>query len=538
MVRQLLTVTRLESGALKPRSEVVSLGPRVRKAWEALGVPDVPFSLDDDAAGWLAVADADQLDQVLWALLDNAVKYGAASPIAATVVADALASQVRLTIEDRGPGVAEGDRERLFARFSRGGEASPDGGSGLGLYVSRELCRAMDGDLVLEPAAARTRRGVHGRRCPASRATRADRRVVAGGRTGTFVLGTRARFRARSGCDYLGSTVRRQPDNRRGPIRCLQIRERPCALERSHLLPPRRRTRRVNTRAQAVVEFAIILPVFLLFLLMAIDFGRLFFTYVQVSNAAREAANYGAVQPTDTAGMQARAVQEKNTQTQGEGALEPIAAACRTPAGASITCAAAAGGTGAGNILTVTVTQRFSFLTPLITQFFGGALPVSADASTAVLGSAVGSGTGGPGSCGAPTNATFTVFASGLDIIVDPAGSMPDTGVCTISGYNWDFGDGETDVGSSIPTSHTYASAGHLRRDPRGHQPGRRVTAVRTVTVPFVPPTASPSPSPTPTITPARPRPPRPPRRRPRPRRRVRPPSRTSPGRPGAHAAT
>ena len=152
MVRQLLTVTRLESGALKPRSEVVALGPRVRRAWEALGVPDVPFRLDDDAAGWLAIADADQLDQVLWALLDNAVKYGAASPIATTVAADGAARQVRLTIEDGGPGVAEGDQERLFARFARGGEAAPDGGSGLGLYVSRELCRAMKGDLVLEPS--------------------------------------------------------------------------------------------------------------------------------------------------------------------------------------------------------------------------------------------------------------------------------------------------------------------------------------------------------------------------------------------------
>ena len=78
MVRQLLTVTRLESGALKPRSEVVALSTRVRKAWEALGVDDVAFELDDDADRWLAIADADQLDQVLWALLDNAVKYGAA----------------------------------------------------------------------------------------------------------------------------------------------------------------------------------------------------------------------------------------------------------------------------------------------------------------------------------------------------------------------------------------------------------------------------------------------------------------------------
>ena len=153
MVRQLLTVTRLESGALKPRTEVVSLSTRARKAWEALGVDDVPFALEDAAEGWLAVADADQLDQVLWALLDNAVKYGGGTPVGARIVADESDSKVRLTIEDHGPGIAEGDRDRLFARFARGAEAGSDGGSGLGLYVSRELCRAMGGDLILEPAA-------------------------------------------------------------------------------------------------------------------------------------------------------------------------------------------------------------------------------------------------------------------------------------------------------------------------------------------------------------------------------------------------
>ena len=152
MVRQLLTVTRLESGALKPRMEVVSLSTRARKAWEALGVDDVPFALDDGAAGWLAVADADQLDQVLWALLDNAVKYGAGSPVRATIALDEGERRVRLTIADLGPGIAEGDRDRLFARFARGEEAGSDGGSGLGLYVSRELSRAMGGDLLLEPA--------------------------------------------------------------------------------------------------------------------------------------------------------------------------------------------------------------------------------------------------------------------------------------------------------------------------------------------------------------------------------------------------
>ena len=63
-------------------------------------------------------------------------------------------NRLRLTIADHGPGVAEADRARLFGRFERGAERTADDGSGLGLYVSRELCRAMDGDLVLEPAVA------------------------------------------------------------------------------------------------------------------------------------------------------------------------------------------------------------------------------------------------------------------------------------------------------------------------------------------------------------------------------------------------
>ncbi len=167
MVRQLLTVTRLESGAFKPKADVVALGSRVKKAWEALGADGVAFTLDDRSDGWLAIADADQLDQVLWALLDNAVKYGERRPVSVEVIAIVASpdvSQLRVTITDGGRGVSEADRERLFGRFQRGTQPATDGsggldgsgleGSGLGLYVSRELCRAMDGDLVLEPPVA------------------------------------------------------------------------------------------------------------------------------------------------------------------------------------------------------------------------------------------------------------------------------------------------------------------------------------------------------------------------------------------------
>lgn len=150
MVRQLLTVSRIASGALRARPEVLALAPRVRRTWEALGVTDVPFTLDDGAGGWLAVADADQLDQVLWALLDNAVVHGGRAPITVRLAVATDASTMRVEVRDAGPGIPEDVRERLFARYERA-PSGPAEGSGLGLYVSRELCRAMGGDLVLEP---------------------------------------------------------------------------------------------------------------------------------------------------------------------------------------------------------------------------------------------------------------------------------------------------------------------------------------------------------------------------------------------------
>jgi len=160
MVRQLLTVSRLESGALKPRSEVLALGPHVRRTWEAFGQTDAAFEVDDHAEGWLAVADPDQLDQVLWALLDNAVKYGAGAAVHVSIESDPAARVVRLTIADDGPGIPAEDVDRLFERFERGAADGHSQGTGLGLYVSRELTRAMGGDLVLAPgndAAAPTR---------------------------------------------------------------------------------------------------------------------------------------------------------------------------------------------------------------------------------------------------------------------------------------------------------------------------------------------------------------------------------------------
>ena len=150
MVQQLLLVGRLESQPLRPTVDVLAIAPRIRRAWDALAVVDRDLELTDDAPGWLAVADGDQLDQVLWALLDNAVKYGV-GPVSVEIGADAGRRELWTTISDRGPGLAETDRDWLFGRFERGAAGRTSGnGSGLGLYVSRALMRGMGGDLTLD----------------------------------------------------------------------------------------------------------------------------------------------------------------------------------------------------------------------------------------------------------------------------------------------------------------------------------------------------------------------------------------------------
>jgi K+-sensing histidine kinase KdpD len=156
IVRQLVATSRLESGTLRPAKEVLALAPRVRRAWDALAAVDAPFELKDEAEGWLAIADPDQLDQALWALLDNAARYAGGAAIRATVAPRPEVGQLAVTIADGGPGVRPEDRDRIFERYERGAAGASAEGTGLGLYVSRSLCQAMGGDLVLEPAASGT----------------------------------------------------------------------------------------------------------------------------------------------------------------------------------------------------------------------------------------------------------------------------------------------------------------------------------------------------------------------------------------------
>jgi Flp pilus assembly protein TadG len=145
------------------------------------------------------------------------------------------------------------------------------------------------------------------------------------------------------------------------------------------------------------VETALVLPVLLLLLLIAVDFGRLFTTYVAINNAAREGAFYAAEHAKDTpwdqfafdAGVDAAAQREVNVQGQGgEGALTvdpPVCHVAGSPA-STLDCDVAATSTSAvGNQVTVSVSQPFSLVTPVVGELFGGSLDLRASATAPVL---------------------------------------------------------------------------------------------------------------------------------------------------------
>lgn len=109
-----------------------------------------------DIAPELAVwGTREGLDHVVQNLLDNAVKYGG-SPVTVTAeqVVHAGKERVRLTVQDRGPGIPADQQARIFERFYRldTGRSRDQGGSGLGLAIVKSQVQAMGGEITVHSA--------------------------------------------------------------------------------------------------------------------------------------------------------------------------------------------------------------------------------------------------------------------------------------------------------------------------------------------------------------------------------------------------
>ena len=145
LVENLLDVSRLESGLAEPRLEPVDLTGVLGAARESLGEDAGVVRLGIDAEIPALTADPVQLERAFANLLANAIRHGGGQPV--LVRAREVGGRLVVRIVDRGPGIPEPERERIFEPFYR---REHGGGSGLGLPIAKGFVEASGGEIAAE----------------------------------------------------------------------------------------------------------------------------------------------------------------------------------------------------------------------------------------------------------------------------------------------------------------------------------------------------------------------------------------------------
>ena len=144
LIRNLLDMTRLESGAVKVHKEWLSLEELVGSALSHLDSRlrdrDVRVELPKELP--LVPGDAVLLEQLLMNLLENAIKYSSG---AIEIRAQAMPGEMVVEVSDRGAGIRAGEEERIFDKFHRSERMGGREGVGLGLTICRAIATAHDG---------------------------------------------------------------------------------------------------------------------------------------------------------------------------------------------------------------------------------------------------------------------------------------------------------------------------------------------------------------------------------------------------------
>jgi signal transduction histidine kinase len=148
ITEDVLLASRLDRGDLNIEREPVDLGDLVRRAVETMreqAPESVTLKTVPNGAA-TAIGDPDRIEQVLVNLIDNAVKY---SPEGGevTVSTASAAGRVRVEVADEGLGIPASEHDSVFEKFYRGSEGRAVTGTGLGLYICRELVRRMGGTI-------------------------------------------------------------------------------------------------------------------------------------------------------------------------------------------------------------------------------------------------------------------------------------------------------------------------------------------------------------------------------------------------------
>ena len=156
LITEILNFVRIESGRMEYHNAPVSikealdhvagmLGGAIKDKEQTLNAP----ASEGDVVAW---ADPDRVRQILVNLVMNAVKYTPQKGGTITLTCEVAGDMVLAHVTDTGPGITAEKLESIFEPFVQltAGLAHRRGGVGLGLAISRDLARAMDGDLTVE----------------------------------------------------------------------------------------------------------------------------------------------------------------------------------------------------------------------------------------------------------------------------------------------------------------------------------------------------------------------------------------------------
>ncbi|MFI8770509.1 DUF4118 domain-containing protein [Streptomyces sp. NPDC053792] len=147
LVGNLLDVSRLETGTVTAVLRQTDLDEVVPMA--LVGVPDDSVELDIPETLPMVVVDRGLLERAVANIVENAVKYSPAR-MPVLIAASAIADRVEVRVVDRGPGVPDEAKDRIFGAFQRYGDAPRGAGVGLGLAVARGFVEAMGGTVTAE----------------------------------------------------------------------------------------------------------------------------------------------------------------------------------------------------------------------------------------------------------------------------------------------------------------------------------------------------------------------------------------------------
>ncbi|MEU9082891.1 sensor histidine kinase KdpD [Streptomyces sp. NPDC048357] len=147
LIGNLLDMSRLNTGTVVPLIRETDLDEVVPMALG--GVPEDSVDLDIPETLPMVAVDRGLLERAVANIVENAVKYSPhGQPV--NVTASALHERVELRVVDRGPGVPDEAKDRIFEPFQRHGDAPRGAGVGLGLAVARGFTEAIGGTLTAE----------------------------------------------------------------------------------------------------------------------------------------------------------------------------------------------------------------------------------------------------------------------------------------------------------------------------------------------------------------------------------------------------